>query len=234
VLHPEWYTRRSHRKRIISAARKYIRGKTLDVGSGDQYYKEILRGTFSTYVSLDKVEYWGPDNTNPPPDIAGDAENIPLTDGEFDSALLIEVLEHCLEYQKVLDETSRILKQDGYLLMTVPFLIWVHGAPYDYFRYTRNTLPIILQRAGLSIVELKNTCGAGGVVASLLNTVTDTTYGFSRTRKIFHIFFVGPLLPIFWFAMNMFAVVFDKLFPNENYPFGYVIIAKKTGTPGSK
>ena len=227
AFHPEWYTRKRHRQAIQKVARTYISGKTIDIGSGDRYYEKLLKGTFTSYVALDKVEYWGSDNTNPPPDISGDAENIPVAAEQFDSALLIEVLEHCLEYEKILVEANRVLKKEGHILITVPFLIWVHGSPFDYFRYTKNALPIILERAGFSVVELHNTCGAGGVVAAILNTVTDTTFGFSKARKFFHIYFLGFILPFFWLAMNVFAVVFDRLFPNPNYTFGYVIVAKK-------
>lgn len=227
IFHPEWYTRRMHRQAIQRVAGKYISGKTIDIGSGDRYYEHLLKGTFSSYVALDKVEYWGPDSTNPAPDISGDGENIPVSDEFFDSALLIEVLEHCLEYDKILAEANRVLKTEGYILITVPFLIWVHGSPYDYFRYTKNALPIILERAGFSVAELSNTCGAGGSVAAILNTVTDTTAGFSRVRKIFHIYVLGIFLPFFWLMMNVFAITFDWFFPNPNYTFGYVIIARK-------
>lgn len=227
VFHPEWYTRTKHRLSIQKVAAKYIKGATIDIGSGDRYYEKLIKGTCSSYLALDKVEYWGPENSNPAPDISGDAESIPVPDGQFDSAFLIKVLEHCLEYDKILKEANRVLKPGGHILITVPFLIWVHGSPYDYFRYTKNSLPIILERAGFSVIELNNTCGAGGGGAAISNTVTDTTHGFSKARKIFHIYCLGLVLSIFWQLTNIFAVIFDRLFPNPNYTFGYTIIAKK-------
>jgi SAM-dependent methyltransferase len=234
LFHPEWYTRLKHKQAVVKASKKYICGKTLDVGSGDRYYEKLLKGTYSAYVALDKIEYWGSENTNPAPDIAGDAVSIPTLSHEFDSILLVEVLEHCFEYEKILNETNRVLKIDGYILITVPFLIWVHGSPFDYFRYTRHALSIIIEQSGYSIVEINNICGAGGVVAAILNSVTSTTEGFSKTRKFFHIYCLGIILPFFWLIANLFAVIFDRIFKNPNYPFGYIIIARKKGSNNYK
>lgn len=47
-------------------------------------------------------------------------EKIPFAEGMFDIALLIEVLEHVKDDRSVLKEARRILKLDGFALITVP------------------------------------------------------------------------------------------------------------------
>jgi ubiquinone/menaquinone biosynthesis C-methylase UbiE len=57
-------------------------------------------------------------------------------DAEFDSALYTEVLEHCRDPQRVVQETWRVLKPGGYALVTVPMVIHHHEEPWDFQRFT--------------------------------------------------------------------------------------------------
>jgi ubiquinone/menaquinone biosynthesis C-methylase UbiE len=49
----------------------------------------------------------------------------PLPDGQFDLVVCSETLEHLLNYKDVLAEARRILKDDGTLLVTVPYDIFL-------------------------------------------------------------------------------------------------------------
>jgi SAM-dependent methyltransferase len=46
--------------------------------------------------------------------------SIPLTDEKFDLILCTEVLEHIQEHEQALDELTRVLAPEGWLLITVP------------------------------------------------------------------------------------------------------------------
>lgn len=54
--------------------------------------------------------------------------------------ILSDVLEHIKQPSELLCEISRIMKDDGRLVLNSPFMYWTHGSPYDYFRYTSSDL----------------------------------------------------------------------------------------------
>jgi SAM-dependent methyltransferase len=69
-------------------------------------------------------------------DVAGDAHRLPFLAESMDGVWLCAVMEHLRRPFDVADEVFRVLKPDGFVLVTVPFIQPRHGSPYDYFRYT--------------------------------------------------------------------------------------------------
>jgi ubiquinone/menaquinone biosynthesis C-methylase UbiE len=67
---------------------------------------------------------------------------------------MANILEH-LQETKVVNEAYRILKKNGHLYITIPFLLDVHQPPYDFHRYTYIYLTNLLVRQGFEI-ELFN------------------------------------------------------------------------------
>ena len=57
-------------------------------------------------------------------------------------------LEHIPNTEHLLQECARVLKPGGLILGTIPFLLPVHQAPYDFNRYTNFQLTKFLQDAG--------------------------------------------------------------------------------------
>ncbi len=74
---------------------------------------------------------WGPRTT-----IICDAHDLPFQDGSFDAVVCQAVLEHVLDPSRVVDEIHRVLAADGLVYSEVPFMYPVHGAPYDFTRFT--------------------------------------------------------------------------------------------------
>jgi hypothetical protein len=75
-----------------------------------------------------------------------------LPDGAFDYLVCTEVLEHTLRPFDAVDEIWRLLKTGGYLFLTVPFNLRIHGPLPDCWRFTEHGLRAILNR--FTIVEL--------------------------------------------------------------------------------
>ncbi len=133
-----------------------LSGRVLDLG-GDKNseYLRFLQGTFTT-TTLNMSE-------QARPDILHDLEKpLPVQDGEYDHALLMNVLEHVFEYRQLLQEAFRAVKTGGTVSILVPFLFPIHPSPQDYHRFTGSALQKELELAGatsISVVPL-----AGGVL----------------------------------------------------------------------
>lgn len=75
-------------------------------------------------------------STQKKPDIQASADSIPFRDNFFDAIICSELLEHVENPESVLREIFRILKPEGRVFITVPFLYRIHADPFDYGRYT--------------------------------------------------------------------------------------------------
>lgn len=156
------------RKLINRIAEKEFVGDVIDIGCGIMPYKELV-------LSKENIKsYLGVDIYNPgyqkekKPDVFWDGKNIPLDDDLFESAMLIEVLEHVPNPQKVLNEVARVLKTKGKLLITVPFLWNIHDAPNDEYRYTPYSLKRLVNNAGFEILVMERFGGWHGSFATML------------------------------------------------------------------
>lgn len=84
--------------------------------------------------------------------------SLPLSGSSAECVVALDVLEHCADDVAAAREMARVLADDGRLLITVPALpsLWsVHDVDNAHFRrYTRRTLAIALEDAGLAIERL--------------------------------------------------------------------------------
>jgi len=65
-----------------------------------------------------------------------DAHDIPFADKSFDGVVAQAVLEHVADPYRCVDEIHRVLKDDGLVYAETPFMQQMHGAPYDYTRFS--------------------------------------------------------------------------------------------------
>lgn len=125
-----------------------LSGSVLDLG-GDKRseYTRLFKGDFSvTTANIDS-------KTNP--DVVCDLERpLPIASDSYDAALLINVLEHIFEYRQLLNESARVLKKEGKIIVVVPFLFPVHGSPHDFHRYTASALERALLASGFSNIAI--------------------------------------------------------------------------------
>lgn len=78
------------------------------------------------------------------PDIIGDARELPFPDESFDAVVCAEVLEHVQEPAVVLREAFRVMRSNGNLLASVPFLFRIHAEPNDFGRFTQHYWQAVL------------------------------------------------------------------------------------------
>lgn len=148
----KYYTRTS-----LANNSKYIKGDVLDLGCGRGKYKDLVLSSADKYTGCDYYKY---DNV----DVMSSAENTPFQDGQFDTIICLQVLEHVLRPHKVVNEIARILKPGGYLLLSAPWLHPYHGEPDDYFRFSKDALVYLLEDSGLKIIKTETTGGKWRVI----------------------------------------------------------------------
>ena len=126
-------------KWIEDTLKKIPEGLTiLDAGAGETPYKKFC--SHLKYIAQDFGQYHGDgeiglqtgtwDNTKL--DIISDILSIPLPDKSVDAIMCTEVLEHIPDPLGAIKEFGRLLKPEGYLLITAPFASLTHFAPYHF------------------------------------------------------------------------------------------------------
>lgn len=133
-------------KKAISISSKLIdesinkinfKGKILDIGARHSPYSNK-----GNVISLDKFPY-------KEVDVIADAEkHIPFKKNSFDMVLLIFVLEYIKNPQKVIDNIYGVLKPNGKLILTAPFMYPFHPLKKDddFWRYTPASIKFLLSK----------------------------------------------------------------------------------------
>ncbi len=186
-----------------------LNGEILDLGGNIKSgYQDLIRGQHKfTAVNIDP-------KTNS--ELVFDIEKkFPLPDESFDNVLCLNVLEHIFNYKNVLDESFRVLKKGGQIIIATPFLHYIHASPYDYFRYTDSALKKILESSGFEVEQIKP---LGGQI-------------FSVQQNFFNLIFPSFLVK----GLQVLAKVVDRILSvtpryrelNKITPLGYFTIARK-------
>ncbi|MEM3399439.1 MAG: class I SAM-dependent methyltransferase [Candidatus Micrarchaeia archaeon] len=149
--------------------------KVLDVGCGDgEHYGKAL---------AKECQLYGIDISNEAVSIArkngmdatvGEADNLPFGDGEFDAVLFIDVLEHLFNPEGALHEANRVLKNNGFIIVSLPNAAYIRerlsflfgdfnprGSPHTSFDspwadphirfFTKKTVMALLQKTGFKV-----------------------------------------------------------------------------------
>ncbi|MGJ7031688.1 methyltransferase domain-containing protein [Niabella hirudinis] len=138
----------------ITHAMGAFSGILLDVGCGYMPYRRYIEASaaIDRYVGMDLEDATTYKSIKP--DITWDGYTIPLPDNSVHSVLLTEVLEHCPYPEKVLSEIHRVLRPGGKVVFTVPFVWYLHEAPFDFYRYTPYAIHKMMKGGHLSVEEL--------------------------------------------------------------------------------
>ena len=151
-------------------------------------------------------------------------EKIDMEDNEADSIISLSVMEHLCEPQIFLNESHRILKDGGIIIIQVPWQWWVHEAPHDYFRYTPYGLKYLLEKAGFRDIKVEAQNGFFTMWIVKLNYFTTR---FIVGPKYLRLVIKAILLP-FWTLGQILAPLLDRLDRNwEVETQGYFVLARK-------
>lgn len=215
-LNPFFIARRGLLKSIKELG-KEITGKTLDVGCGTKPYEKYFN--CSEYIGLEiettlnielkKADYFY------------DGKRFPFGNSEFDSIVTNQVLEHVFNPDEFLYEMNRVLKMDGKLLLTVPFVWDEHEQPFDYARYSSFGLKSLLERHGFKIIQHHKSVNDFRVIAQIINA-----YIYKITHKNR---FVKNIATLFFMSIiSIIGVMLGYLLPNnDDLYLDNIVLAQK-------
>lgn len=185
------------------------------MGCGTSPYKEDIVKVADQYIGIDWANSLHDQSSVDI--IANLCEPLPIVDCCADTIVSFQVMEHLKEPGKFLLEVFRILKKDGKILITVPFMWHVHEEPYDYFRYTCHGLKYLFDKVGFQDIAITENTGFWQMWVLKFN--------YHTTR-----FARGPLrliwIPI-WLLGQVISPLLDKIDKHNQETASYTVFARK-------
>lgn len=206
--------------RFLTRLQDHFKGHLFDLGCGDMPYRDWLLDYADRYTGVD----WSSSLHEMKADIVADMnEPLPIESEMADTVISLSVMEHLREPQIMLNEAFRILKPAGSIVLQVPFMWWVHEAPYDYFRYTRYGLQYMFEKAGFKEIKVYPQTGFWVMWTLKFNYQSARLIrGPWLVRKT-----LSLLLRIFWAVDQRVAPWLDRHWKCEAETAGYFITARK-------
>ncbi len=196
----------------------YAKGKLIDLGCGNVPFYSLYKNLATEIICVD----WpNTAHKNSYLDFECDLNKpLPIAENTFDTIIISEVLEHISNPELTWSEMARILKPDGKIILSVPFLYKIHEAPHDYFRYTEFALKNFAQKNHLKVLELKTFGGLPEVLTDIF------------AKKIIQLPLVGKTLSSWLQTFCLFFVntkIGKRISTNTGvaYPLGYFMVVEK-------
>lgn len=204
--------------------------RILDAGAGTQQYRSYCNHL--QYVSQDFGKYDGVGDSKGIQknrfsygslDIVCDITSIPEPDTSFDAIMCIEVFEHLPNPPLALKEFSRLLKSDGYLILTAPFCSLTHYAPYHFCTgFNKYWYEKYLSEFGFEDIEIKTNGNFFEYIAQEIDRIPSVTKRYSSGKlNIFE------LITSFLMLRMLSHFSKDDRGSSELLCFGYHIFSKK-------
>lgn len=193
----------------------------LDLGCGTKPYKSLF-GFSDKFVGFDIEK-------NEKVDVIGFNWDLPFHDNEFDALISTQVLEHTAKITETVSEIRRVVKNNGLIFISAPFVFPIHGAPYDYYRFSKYGLLEIFK--GFEFIEITPLNGFINTHLRLVNIFLNNI-PFSK-YFLFPVFFINNILAIL--SDNVFKIVLNlfgkkgRIIYNNVYmgmPENYVVVLR--------
>ena len=190
-----------------------VNGLSLEFGAIDRENK-----TFSNFIrGQSKFEY---SNIKPNKKLnifySDLTKKLKIKSNKYNNVLLFNVLEHLPEYRIALSQINRILKKKGKIIGSTPFIYQIHGAPKDYFRFTKEFFEFELKKQKFNNIKVQY-LGNGPFTACY-----SLIYPYLRFLPIF-----SHLVLLICFMLDNILQIFIKTDLKEIFPIGIFFNAQK-------
>lgn len=169
-------------------------------------------------------------------DVAGNLYMMPFKTGVFDAVINVEVLEHLREPLDALKEMFRVLRPGGRLILIAPQGWEEHGAPNDYFRFTKFGLRYLFEKTGFRVVSIEPLGGYFWYVGHRISVAY--RYLFPPDRGALWKFLGAPLRHPARFFLRKFIPFLcfhlDPLDKQRTYTLNYGCVCEKPADSSSR
>ena len=186
--------------------------RVLSVGSGGKINELLI--AISLKNEFDVIQLDIDKNRNP--DIVEDICEWREIEG-FDVIVMAEVLEHLHSPKQGLRNVLLSLKEGGKLILTAPFVFPIHDIPFDYYRFTKYGLELILK--DFEDVQVASRNSWSEAICVLL---ARTVRGSNKWMIL-----VAPFFLIIAFSVYPLAWLIGKIIPDDFMTTGYNVVARK-------
>lgn len=157
-------------------------------------------------------------------DCCASVEAIPFPDARFSLVLSQETLEHVRDPFRAVNEVYRVLKAGGTFYCQVPFIIGYHPGPTDFWRFSREGIRELVERAGFICEEIGVAVGPATGFYRIL--VEFFAVAASRAWKPLYIPIKGAAA-LFFYPVKWLDMLLLKSTQVDRIPGGYYVIARK-------
>ena len=193
--------------------------KILDLGCGYKPFQPLFPNDWYCGVDI---------SLNSFADVIADNHNLPFKDNIFDIIIISEVLEHCDNEYRIINEMRRVAKNKALVYLTLPFIFPIHGVPHDFNRFTSYKLKSLFKND--DIVSLQASNNIFGSIFIFINMILRILFG--SVKILFPVYIINNLLALLLEKLGKFCRD-DKGFIAEywqyalaSFPIGYSMIVK--------
>ena len=166
----------------------------IDVGCGSTPYKTLFRN--HKYTGID-IERKGFGQAQKLVDKFYDGRKIPFDNELFDGALCTQVLGVCDDEKLLMSEINRVIKKDGYLVVSTPFIYREVEKPYDFRRFTSYGIEKLLIANNFQIINNIKILSALETIGMLLSNYISNHTKPMILRRVINIFLCFPIQILF-------------------------------------
>lgn len=107
----------------------------------------------------------------------------PRIETQYDVVICNQVLEHVVDPLAAAKTLRMLCKPEGTVIVGVPFLLRIHPAPLDLWRFTPDGLRVLLEAAGLEVSEVHGWGNGPSVRANLYVWAPVSRWGSMRNDE---------------------------------------------------
>lgn len=220
ILNPFFIIRRGLYTGVKIISAEFKGGRLLDFGCGSKPYLHLF--DVDEYLGCDIKESGHP-HKNSSIDVFYDGNYLPFEDESFDWVFSSEVFEHVFNLDEILSELKRVLKNDGLIGFTCPFVWNEHEIPYDFARYSSFGITYIMEKNGFEVIKLNKTTN---YFETLMQMCALYIWQFCLPKNKY---LKTVLSGIFVSPFNLLGYTLGKVLPeSDTFYHNQVVIARKS------